>query len=122
MPYTIRLLLVVIPAISNTIKSLSNNVEEILKANIKLGYNNVRVVLNIIRYNILILLISTIFLLAIARQVIIKIVPLIVSIALRIKEYVSNTKTPNLRYKIVSLLLLKGPRTRNSSASPCYTF
>ena len=67
MPYTARLLLVVILGIGNTIESLSNDVEEILKANIKLGYNNVRVVLNVIRYNILALLISTILLLTIAR-------------------------------------------------------
>ena len=67
MPYTARLLLVVILAIGNTIKSLSNDIKEILKANIKLGYNNVRVVLNVIRYNILTLLISTILLLIIAR-------------------------------------------------------
>ena len=67
MPYTARLLLVAIPAVDNTIESLSNNVKETLKANIKLGYNNIRVVLNVIRYNILTLLISTILLLAIAR-------------------------------------------------------
>ena len=54
-------------AIGNTIKSLSNNVEETLKANIKLGYNNVRVVLNVIRYDILALLISAVLLLTIAR-------------------------------------------------------
>ena len=111
MPYTIRLLLVVIPAISNTIESLSNNVEETLKANIKLGCNNVRVVLNVIKYNILTLLISAILPLAIARQVAIKIVLLIISAAPRIKEYASSTETPNLYYKIVSLLLPKGPRT-----------
>ena len=67
MPYTARLLLVAILAIGNTIKSLSNNIKETLKANIKLGYNNVRVVLNVIRYNILTLLISTILPLIIVR-------------------------------------------------------
>ena len=113
--------LVAIPTIGNTIKSLSNNVEETLKANIKLGYNNVRVVLNVIRYDILTLLINTILPLTIVRQVVIKIVPLIVSVALRTKEYASSTETPNLRYKMVSLLLLKGPRTGNSSASSYYT-
>ena len=67
MPCTVRLLLIAILAISNTIKSLSNNVEETLKANIKLGYNNVRVVLNVIKYDILALLISAVLPLAIAR-------------------------------------------------------
>jgi len=61
------LLLVAILAIGNIIKSLSNNIKEILKANIKLGYNNIKVVLNVIRYDILTLLISTILLLVIAR-------------------------------------------------------
>ena len=122
MPYTARLPLIAIPAVGNAIESLSNDVEEILKANIKPGYNNIRVVLNVIRYDILALLISTIFLLAIARQVAIKIVLLIISVALHTKEYASSTETPNLCYKIVSLLLLKGPRTWNSSVSPCYTF
>ena len=121
MPCTARLLLVAILAVGNAIESLSNNVEEILKANIKLGCNNIRVVLNVIRYNILMLLISAVLPLAIARQVVIKIVLLIISAALYIKEYASNTETPNLRYKIVSLLLLKGPYTGNNSASPCYT-
>ena len=106
-----RLLLVAIPAIGNAIESLSNNVEETLKVNIKPGYNNVRVVLNVIRYDILALLISAVLLLAIARQVAIKIVLLIISVALYTKEYASSTETPNLYYKIVSLLLLKGPRT-----------
>ena len=115
------MLLVAILAISNTIKSLSNNVEETLKANIKLGYNNVKVVLNVIKYDILTLLISTILLLTIVRQVAIKIILLIISATLRTKEYASSTETPNLRYKMVSLLLLKGPRTGNSSASPYYT-
>ena len=121
MPYTARLLLVAIPAIGNTIESLSNNIEETLKANIKLGYNNIKVVLNVIRYNILTLLISIILLLIIVRQVAMKIVLLMVSVALYIKECASSTETPNLRYKIVSLLLLKGPRTGNSSASSRYT-
>ena len=121
MPYIMRLLLVAIPAVGNAIESLSNNVKETLKANIKPGYNNVRVVLNVIRYDILVLLISTILPLTIARQVAIKIILLIVSIALRIKEYASSTETPNLYYKMVSLLLLKGPYIRNSSASPYYT-
>ena len=121
MPCTARLLLVAILAVGNAIESLSNDIEETLKANIKLGYNNIRVVLNVIKYNILTLLISTIFLLTIARQVTIKIILLIVSVALYTKEYASSTETPNLRYEMVSLLLLKGPYTGNSSASSRYT-
>jgi hypothetical protein len=97
-PCTARLPLVTILAIGNTVEGLSNDVEEALKAKIKLGRNNVRVVLNVIRYDILTLLISTSLLLTIARKITIKIVPLIISVAPRTKECSSSTKTPNLRH------------------------
>jgi hypothetical protein len=97
-PCAARLPLVAIPAVSNAVESLSNDVEEALKAKIKLGRNNVRVVLNVIRCDILTLLISTSLPLTIARKITMKIILLIISAALRIKECSSSTKTPNLRY------------------------